>query len=90
MANKAVQWLLFGKLFKKMHCEKVKYVATVGIIAILYIGYLMYTGKWDQPIEYLYLALIAGIGGYLGVIYYKLQKHKPINAKTVIFFFLDR
>jgi len=90
MVNKAVQWLLFGKLFKKMHCEKVKYVATAGIIAILYIGYLMYTGKWDQPIEYLYLALLAGIGGYLGVIYYKLQKHKPINAKTVILFWVDK
>lgn len=93
MVNKSsgfVNWLLYGKIYKKMHCEKVKYVATVGIIAALYIGYLMYTGKWDQPIEYLYLALIAGIGGYFGVIYYKLQKHKPINLKTVILFFLDK
>lgn len=88
--NKALDWLLFGKLFRKEHCEKVKYVAFAGIIAILYIGYLMYTGKWNQPIEYLYLALLAGIGGYFGVIYYKLQKKKPINAKTVILFFLEK
>ncbi len=90
MTNKVVEYILYGKIFKKMHCEKVKYLATVGIIAILYIGYLMYTGKWDQPIEYLYLALLAGIGGYLGVLYYKIMKHKPINAKTVILFFLDK
>jgi len=88
--NKIVDWLLFGTLFRKEHCEKVKYVAVAGIIAISYIAYLMYTGKWNQPIEYLYLALLAGIGGYLGVIYYKLQKKKPINAKTVILFFLDK
>lgn len=90
MTNKILEWLLFGKLIKKMHCEKVKYVAFAGIIAISYISYLIYTGKFNQPIEYLYLALLAGIGGYLGVIYYKVQKHKPLNPKTIILFFMDK
>jgi predicted tellurium resistance membrane protein TerC len=90
MTNKIVDWILFGKLINKTHCEKVKYVTVAGIIALLYIGYMMFTKRWDQPIEYLYLALLAGVGGYLGVIYYKLQRHKPINAKTVILFFLDK
>jgi hypothetical protein len=83
-------WLLFGKLFNKMHCEKIKYITVVGIVSILYISYMIYTNKWNEPIEYLYLALLAGIGGYLGVIYYKVMNKKPLNFKTTLLFFLDK
>lgn len=78
------------KIMNKHHCEKVMVIYVGMIIAIVYIFYLMFTGKYTYPIEWFYLAGMTWLGSLLGIVYYKITNRKPVNPKTVILFWKDK
>ena len=78
----------FG-FWNRKHCEKTKFLLGIGIVATLYSIYLLQTGRWIYPIEFFYLAILTIIGGFAGVIFYKITNHKKITPKTLLFFWTD-
>lgn len=78
------------KLMSKHHCEKIITLYVGTIIALVYIFYLMFTGKYVYPIEWFWLALLTWASCLAGIIYYKLMNKKPITPKTVILFWKDK
>jgi len=67
-----------GKIIQKRPCEKVSYFFASGLLVVGYFAYLIHTGEYQYPMNYLYLALASVIAGYLGVLYYRIMhKKKP-------------
>lgn len=66
-----------------MHCEKTSFITVAGIIAFFLLGVAILAGKpipsvTIEGIELSYL-VIAGLiilGGYLGILYYRISKNK--------------
>lgn len=75
---------LFGHKFR--HCERTSYFTTVAFIASLVIGFMIYKGTWAESINWFYLALLSFVGGWLGVLYYRISKRKKIFSKETLFF----
>jgi hypothetical protein len=83
----------FGWLDSR-HCEKTNYIAFGGLLATIAF-FLVFFFKNSLPTinlpffgaqPYLFVALAFFIGGYIGVIYYKVSNKKPLTLRTVTFF----
>lgn len=79
------------------HCEKVSYLTTGAIALFLVLAYQAYAVNYVPTIQIgsdaYSLVLVVGIialGGYGGVIFYKITNNKPLKLKTIIFFWLDK
>ncbi len=86
----------FG-ILDRFHCEKIKFLLAITIVAFLIFGYGIITNEFapeitinNEPITYFIIFGILVLAGYLGVIYYKVTNNKKLTPKTVILFFLDR
>lgn len=79
----------FGFLNKK-HCEKTKFFTIFALVVLLYSLWIVSRGQWNYSPEWLALVILAFIGGYAGVLWYKVQNHKPITIKTVVLFWKDK
>jgi len=71
-----IDWIFKGKILEKRPCEKVSFYFAFTLFVAGYFIYLIYTGKYIYPIEYLYLAGFGVGSGYLGVLYYRWMHHK--------------
>ena len=66
------------KIMGKRHCEKTSYFWAVMVFIIVAILYEMAIGKWNHPIEWLELAIMSALGGYIGVLWYRAKNRKKI------------
>jgi len=76
----------FGRqYFGTFHCEKTSFITLAGIVGVIYFAYLGFVLNdfptiqfffVDEPITFLYLFAIILIGGYLGVIGYRIANNK--------------
>lgn len=87
----------FGFLNSR-HCEKTSYISFGGLIATL-IFFLIFFFRNSLPTinlpifgtqPYLFVALAFFIGGYLGVLYYKVSNRKQLTLRNVILFWEDK
>jgi len=77
----------------KRHCEKTSFVVAGGIGAIFFLilsGYNPTIMILDYSQGLLSLVIFITIAGYLGVLYYKISKHKKLSLKTLIIFWRDK
>lgn len=79
------------------HCEKIKFLLFASIVAFLILGYGVLTNEFapeitinNEPFSYFMIFGILVLGGYIGVIYYKVEKNKKLTPKTVLLFWMDK
>jgi len=87
----------FGFLDSR-HCEKTSYIAFGGLFATV-VFLLTFFARNNLPTinlpvfgvqPYLFVAFAFFIGGYLGVLYYKISNKKRLTLRTVILFWEDK
>jgi len=82
---------------KFKHCERTAYLAFGAIALFLILVYQAYAVNYVPTIQIgsdtyslVILVGIIALGGYSGVIWYKVENNKPLKPKTIIFFWLDK
>ncbi len=79
----------------KRHCEKTSFITIGALVGLLYFTYLALVNNSfptfnfpfvSEPITWLFLFLVVFIGGYLGVIFYRVSYHKCILCKDSLIF----
>jgi hypothetical protein len=92
-----VKWIGGLGFLHSRHCEKVSYLTTGAIALFVILAYQAIAVNYVPEIQIagntLSLVLAVGIvalGGYGGVIFYKVTNNKPLKLKTIIFFWLDK
>ena len=87
----------FGFLDSR-HYEKTSYIAFGGLLATV-VFLLTFFARNNLPTinlpifgtqPYLFVALAFLIGGYVGVLYYKISNKKRLTLRTVILFWEDK
>lgn len=77
-----------------VHCEKTSFIAIGGLIGLAYFAYLAFIDSFptvkipfiEEPVTLLFLFIIVFIGGYLGVIFYRITNNKCLFCKDSIMF----
>jgi len=79
------------------HCEKIKFLLFASIAGFLILGYGVFTNEFvpeitinNEPYSYFMIFGILVVAGYIGVIYYKVEKGKKLTPKTILLFWMDR
>jgi len=79
------------------HCEKIKFLLFATITAFLILGYGLYTNEFapevtinSEPYSFFMIFGILVFAGYIGVIYYKVEKGKRLTPKTILLFWMDK
>lgn len=73
-----------SKMFR--HCERSSYFTTIALGATLLIGWSISTGNFQHPMYWFYIALLSFLGGWIGVIIYRIKNRKKLLTRDSLFF----